>query len=212
MLRNFEQVKTMQNQEIVTALDDEIQRLLNRRRDFQPAFDAFDADDLALYARYNQAYHDAVFMRKAFADAMGSHCVSNQVGAIAVRNGVSILSGVNGTPPGTINCDQRFKQYNPLTDREEHRAWSKLHEIHAEMNLINSSSRFGIPLAGTTVYCTHQLCSECFKNYLSLGLERVVICKGYDKAGITIDEERARANEVGMQFHTLSEILTNVAY
>ena len=47
-----------------------------------------------------------------------SKCIQLKVGAIAVKNGRIISTGINGTPAGFINCNQYFSGRTPT--REEH--------------------------------------------------------------------------------------------
>lgn len=54
--------------------------------------------------------------------------------------------------------------------------------IHAEMNAITDAARKGIPLHGTTLYCTTFPCHLCAKHIISSGIRRVVYIEPYPKS------------------------------
>ena len=107
------------------------------------------------------AFDDSYFLERAIHAGKQSHCVSKHVGCIAVLDKREILTGVNGTPPGFDNCD-------------EHDPWTKLHELHAETNLIAYAAKKGISLEGATIYCSHEPCTECLKMLTAIGAKRIV--------------------------------------
>jgi len=125
---------------------------------------------------------DKMFMRIADEFSDLSHCVSHQVGCVAVKDGRIIATGINGTPQGMINCDDVFHDYEPDRDRENHYNWSSTHEIHAEMNVVLFCAKYGIELSGATIYSTVQPCQHCTKNLLQSGIKRIVYKYPYDKA------------------------------
>lgn len=127
---------------------------------------------------------DNIFMNVAVEFSDLSHCVSHQVGAVAVKDSRIIATGINGTPKGMKNCDDVFISW-PIEDthsREEHYVWSSAHEIHAEMNIIIFCAKNGIELDGTTIYSTVQPCQYCMKNLLQTGIKRIVYKYPYDKS------------------------------
>lgn len=123
---------------------------------------------------------DVDFMDIAETFAKKSHCQSFQVGAVAVRDGRIIATGINGTPEGTVNCDEVFgaKDGTQLW-RETHSAWSDVHEVHAEQNIIALAARKGIPLEGATVYTTLEPCPHCLKLMVATKIARVVFKDDY---------------------------------
>jgi len=130
----------------------------------------------------NQNRLDKIFMNVAVEFSTLSHCVSYQVGAVAVIDGRIIATGINGTPRGMVNCDQVFLHYDASKDRELHNRWSLTHEIHAEMNIIIFCAKTGIELDGATIYSTVQPCQDCMKNLLQSGVVRIVYKYPYDKS------------------------------
>lgn len=122
---------------------------------------------------------DQQYLKVATALAQGSHCVSKQVAAIAVKNGRIVSTGINGTIPGAPNCDALFPRQ--LFDREHHHRWSLAHENHAEQNLLAFAAREGVRLEGSTVYCTLEPCPLCLRLLIVAGVARVVYGYAYDK-------------------------------
>ncbi len=119
---------------------------------------------------------DKNFINIAFELASASKCVSKQVGAVIVKNGRILSTGYNGTPAGYINCcDHWDGKYT-----KEHHEWSKTYEIHAEMNAIIWAARKGISIEDATIYVTLEPCSECSKNLIASGIQRIVYAKEYE--------------------------------
>ena len=57
--------------------------------------------------------------------------------------------------------------------------------IHAEQNAICQAAKYGIPLGGTTLYCTMEPCRVCAMLVVSVGILRVVTKRRYHAAGDT---------------------------
>ncbi len=120
--------------------------------------------------------NDKNFINIAKEIASASKCVSRQVGAVIVRDGRILSTGYNGTPPGFTNCSEHWDgEYT-----SEHHEWSKTYEIHAEMNAIIWAARQGISIEGATIYVTLEPCSECSKNVIASGIQRIVYDKSYE--------------------------------
>jgi dCMP deaminase len=115
------------------------------------------------------AFDDHYFLERAIHAGKQSYCVSKHVGCIAVIDKREILTGVNGTPPGFDNCNQVFSE-----NCDEHNHWTKLHELHAETNMIAYAAKKGISLEGATIYCSHEPCTDCLKILTAIGAKRIV--------------------------------------
>lgn len=133
------------------------------------------------------------FMQIAFMVSQESKCCSWKVGSVIEKNGKLISSGCNGTPAGLPNCcdvaiDKGWGVQTPKghidlrsdKTRMEHSAWSKMNEIHSEMNSIMNA---GVPLHGATMYVTLSPCSDCAKNIAQSGIKTLVYCEEYDQNG-----------------------------
>lgn len=127
------------------------------------------------------AMHD-VFMFTAFHFASKSHCVSHHVGAVIVKDGRIVSTGINGTPEDMPNCDEIFDKDN--FDREQHHHWSKDNEIHAEMNAIAFAAKHDIGIDGADMYVTISPCNDCLKNMIPAGIKNVYYLYLYDKISL----------------------------
>ena len=125
--------------------------------------------------------HD-IFMKTAFHFASKSHCVSHHVGAVIVKDGRIISTGINGTPEDMPNCDEIFDKDN--FDREQHHHWSKDNEIHAEMNAIAFAAKHDIGIGGADMYVTISPCNDCLKNMIPAGIKNVYYLYLYDKISL----------------------------
>lgn len=138
--------------------------------------------------KYSKQYLlDRAFINCAKEIGALSHCVSHQVGAVFVKDGRILITGVNGTPSGYPNCDDVFNhpgENDPNKrpwDREAHHAWSSKYEIHGEMNGTLFAGKYGIKLDSATCYSSLQPCPDCVKNLVQVGISRVVFGSLYDK-------------------------------
>ena len=121
------------------------------------------------------------FMEVAKNISQLSNCVSHKVGAVLVKDNRIVSTGYNGTPPGFINCCDKFPNYS-IDNREEHHNFSKKFEIHAELNTILCAAKNGISTNDCILYCTLQPCNECLKIICNSGIKTVYFDKFYDKA------------------------------
>lgn len=118
------------------------------------------------------------FMETAIGLSKLSNCVSKQVGAVIVKDHRIISMGYNGTPSKYTNCDEVFDRSNFV--RAEHHEWSKVHEIHAEMNAILFAAKTGIAIDDCVMYVTLRPCDECLKNIVQSGIKKVIYLDEYD--------------------------------
>lgn len=135
---------------------------------------------------------DALFMAICEAYAPKSHCISKQVASIAVLDGKTICSGVNGTLPGVTNCCESYE--NKVFTREEHHEWSLKNEIHSEIALLQYAAKKGISLEGSTLYCTLEPCINCSVALSNVGIKRIVYGKKYEFTPPEASEILKKAN------------------
>jgi len=111
---------------------------------------------------------DKYFMGIAMAVRERADCIGQKVGAIIVLDNHIVATGYNGTPTKMINCSDggcvrclnREKKYPSGT------GYDLCICVHAEQNAIISAARFGISIAGATLYTTTQPCFGCLKEML----------------------------------------------
>ncbi len=132
-----------------------------------------DEPEAAITAREDR---DKYFMLIAMAVRNRANCKGNRVGVVIVRNNRIISTGYNGTPEnmmncldgGCLRCNNRDKQF------KSGEAYDLCICVHAEQNAVLAAARFGIAIAGSTVYSTLRPCFGCAKEMLQAEVERVV--------------------------------------
>jgi len=139
---------------------------------------------------------DEYFMKLAALVGERSTCLRHNIGAIIVRDKRVIATGYNGSARGAPNCIEVGCLKDELgiksgTGHETCRA------IHAEQNAIIQGASHGIPVEGTTMYCTHTPCTICARMIVNAGIVRVVSYHDYsdesarvflEKSGIVLDK------------------------
>lgn len=121
---------------------------------------------------------DEYFMRIARVVASRSNCMKRKVAALIVKDGRIISTGYNGTPRGTVNCNQggcpRCNAFNPSGQ-----GLTECYCSHAEENAIVQSAYHGIPIKGSTLYTTFSPCLICTKMIINSGIAEVVYNEAY---------------------------------
>lgn len=107
-----------------------------------------------------------------------SKCVSKHVCSLIVKDDRIISSGINGTRSGFKNCNDIFDPNN--FDRKKHHEFSKLYEIHSEINAIMDAAKRGCTINGATIYCNLEPCEECMKNISNSGIKTLIFKNKYD--------------------------------
>lgn len=137
-----------------------------------------------------------------------SKCLSKKVGCIIVKDNRIISSGINGTTPGHVNCNDYWKQYHkdnninlPFDDwlktsewRELHHKWSEEHEHHGETNALMFAAKKGIYLRGSSVFISLEPCIHCMKSLLLIEPEVVYYINEYDKNNVRAKDYFAERN------------------
>lgn len=148
--------------------------------------------------------------KRLFADitsriAKESHCLLIKVACIAVRNGRIIATGINGTLPGSENCDDyflrlflcknqgryskdEFEQWIISGDfKKKHHSWGSIYERHAEVNLVGEAMRNEINLVGCDIYVSYEPCKHCAKLLSTISPKNIFYLNEYSR---TPDESR----------------------
>lgn len=117
---------------------------------------------------------DQYMMGIALAVRSRANCLGSKVGAVIAVDRRIVSTGYNGTPTGMRNCDQGGcdrcadpKRFPPGT------AYDVCICVHAEQNALLAAARFGIPVAGATIYTTLRPCFGCFKELLQAQVQAV---------------------------------------
>ena len=157
--------------------------------------------EVLTYAKPKQQVLDEMYMELAHNMAKLSTCSRVNVGAILVLEGRPVLSGYNGSPSGHRHCkDIYLEKYHQYTEsvggktnftfedymrlpevREDHGKFSRLHEVHAEINIISQAAYKGLSVKGGKLYITHSPCNDCCKSILTAGIAEVLFENLYDR-------------------------------
>ncbi|MEW5975453.1 MAG: dCMP deaminase family protein [Acidobacteriota bacterium] len=121
---------------------------------------------------------DEYFMKIAQVASMRSNCIKRKVGAVIVRDRRIISTGYNGTPRGTLNCNEGgCPRCNSLAN-----SGTRLDEClcsHAEENAITQAAYHGVSVKGGTIYSTFAPCLMCSKMIINCGIVEVVFNVDY---------------------------------
>jgi dCMP deaminase len=121
---------------------------------------------------------DEYFMNIARVVASRSNCLRRKVAAIIVKDKRVISTGYNGTPRGTVNCNEGgcprcSGRSTPGTNLDECLC------SHGEENAIVQASYHGVSLKDATIYTTFAPCLMCAKMIINSGICEVVFNMDY---------------------------------
>lgn len=154
------------------------------------------------YAKPKAKSFDEMYMQLAVNMAKLSTCARVQVGAVLVVDERPLLSGYNGSPRGHKHCtdvfQEKYEEYcrsnkEPISIftfedfmslpeiKDEHGKFSRLHEIHAEVNIIAQAAYKGLATKKGKLYVTCSPCNDCCKSILTAGISEVVFKDLYDR-------------------------------
>ena len=147
------------------------------------------------YQKPKQRYFDEMYMQMAVNMGKLSTCARVQVGAVLVVDDRPLLSGYNGSPKGHEHCTDVFYEKYQNSNfggsfeefmqmdwvRKEHGIFSRLHEVHAEVNIIGQAANKGLATKGGKLYITHSPCNDCCKSILTAGIKEVIFKDPYDR-------------------------------
>ncbi|MDR0334670.1 MAG: cytidine/deoxycytidylate deaminase family protein [Methanomassiliicoccaceae archaeon] len=122
--------------------------------------------------------NDTYFMGMAQLISTRSTCVRRQVGAVIVKDKRVLTTGYNGSPKGTMHCEElgciRDQQNIPSGTRHE-----LCRGVHAEQNAVIQAAYFGISIDGATIYTTTYPCSMCAKILINAGIKEIIYAESY---------------------------------
>jgi len=117
---------------------------------------------------------DDYFMGIALAVRRRADCRGSRVGAVIVVDRRIVSTGYNGTAEGMANCTAGGCDRCANRDKyPKGTGYDLCICVHAEQNAVLAGARFGIPVAGGTVYTTMQPCFGCLKEMIQAKIRRV---------------------------------------
>ncbi len=121
---------------------------------------------------------DEYFMTLANEVATRTTCLRRTVGAVIVKDKRILATGYNGAPSGLRHCAEtgclRQQLGIPSGQRSE-----ICRGLHAEQNAIVQAARYGIDIAGASIYVNTQPCVICAKMIINAGITEVVYQNPY---------------------------------
>lgn len=126
-------------------------------------------------ARDARENRNKYFMNIALAVRLRANCKGNRVGAVIALNNRIVSTGYNGTPENMINCLDGgcYRCANRDKTYKSGEAYDLCICVHAEQNAVLVAARFGISIAGSTVYTTMRPCFGCAKEMLQAQVRTV---------------------------------------
>lgn len=121
---------------------------------------------------------DEYFMAVAEQVAGRSTCVRRSCGAVLVKDKRILATGYNGAPKGLKHCAEVgcLRDELGIPSGEKHEL---CRAIHAEQNAVVQAAKYGTPIDGASVYCTHQPCVLCAKILINSGCGEIVYRDAY---------------------------------
>lgn len=135
----------------------------------------------------NRPSWDEYFIGLVDEVAKRATCDRGKSGAIIVKDKRILCTGYVGTPPGFPHCDEVGHLLKKVIDEDGTVRQHCVRTIHAEQNAISQAARYGIPLDGTTLYCTMEPCRVCAMLIISVGVKKVVVKRRYHAGQETRD-------------------------
>ena len=133
----------------------------------------------------NRPSWDEYFIKLVDEIAQRATCDRGKSGCIIVKDKRILCSGYVGSPPGFAHCDEIGHLLKKVVDDDGTERQHCMRTIHAEQNAICQAAKYGLPLEGTTLYCTMEPCRVCAMLIISVGVQRVVAKKRYHAASDT---------------------------
>ena len=121
---------------------------------------------------------DEYFMTLANQVATRTTCMRRGVGAVIVKERRILATGYNGVPAGLAHCAETgcLRQQLGVPSGQRHEICRGL---HAEQNAIIQAARYGINIAGASIYINTQPCVVCAKMIINAGIVEVVYHQHY---------------------------------
>ena len=132
---------------------------------------------------------DEYFMTLANEVATRTTCMRRAVGAVIVKDRRILATGYNGVPTGLTHCSETgcLREQLGVPSGQRHEICRGL---HAEQNAIIQAARYGINIAGATIYVNTQPCVVCAKMLINAGIDEIVYQNPYpDELAMSMLEE-----------------------
>ena len=126
---------------------------------------------------------DEYFIKLVDEVSQRATCDRGKSGCVIVKDKRILCTGYVGSAPGFPHCDEAGHLLKKVIDDDGTTRQHCVRTIHAEQNAICQAAKYGIPLNGTTLYCTMEPCRVCTMLIINVGITKVVAKRKYHGAG-----------------------------
>lgn len=147
---------------------------------------------------------DEYFIKLVSEVAKRATCDRGMSGCIIVKDRRILCTGYVGSPPGFPHCSESGHLLKKVIDEDGTIRQHCMRTIHAEQNAICQAARYGIPLEGTTLYCTMEPCRVCAMLIISCGIRKVIAAQRYHAA----QDTRELFAEAGIELVVFDDSMT----
>ncbi len=150
--------------------------------------------------KYIRPSWDDYFLDLVEAVGKRATCDRGRTSCIIVREKRILSTGYVGSPIGAKHCDEVGHEMHTVIHEDGSQSRHCIRTSHAEQNAIANAARFGVSLAGGTLYAHMAPCYTCAKMIINAGIKRVVCRIDYHGA------KRAKEifKECGIKFEQIS--------
>jgi dCMP deaminase len=113
-----------------------------------------------------------------------SSCIKRKVGAIIVVEDSVVATGYNGTPRGTVNCNEGGCPRCKIAGAAED--YAKCFCAHAEENALIQAARTGMKVCGGVMFSLLSPCLPCSRMILNSGIAKLVYLNKWDEGEIPL--------------------------
>lgn len=125
-------------------------------------------------------------MQLAIELAKTSVCLKLKTATVIADKDGPIASGINEVHSGSSCTEHWTEKYGAGVSlmtmdkwwRDEHREWSKFHELHAEVMALSKISKSQVR-PGTVLYTVYSPCYNCAKSIIAYGIKTIYYHKVY---------------------------------
>ena len=135
---------------------------------------------------------DKRFMELTETVAGWSSCFqeNRHVGAIIVKDKRVLTTGYNGAPENIQSCADRKECLRRKLNIPSGTKQEICYAVHAEQNAIIQAARYGINIAGASIYINTQPCVVCAKMIINADIEEIIYQNPYpDELAMSMLEE-----------------------
>lgn len=130
-------------------------------------------------SKYKRPSWDEYFLQMSELVGSRGTCDRGHAGAIIVKDKRILATGYAGSPIGLPHCDDVGHEMHTVTNEDGSVSRHCIRTTHSETNAIANAARFGVSIAGATMYSKMVSCYACAKVVINAGIKRFVAIRDY---------------------------------